>query len=139
MICKYKPCSRPFEPKTPHQLFCQKICKKRHYNEILASKRRKGNPLLVVECETKGCKNTFKQNNHNHRRCAECSKLKKLEYQKMRYKMKKDGTLPKPKEEMPKIDTCQIENIRRSESILCPWERGDIKPEIFGGGMEYFA
>ncbi len=140
MICKYEPCSRPFEPKTPHQLFCQKICKKRYYNEILAKKRRKGNPLVVVECETKSCKNTFKQNNHRHRFCAECSRLKKLEYQRRRYEMKKAGTLPAPheKEKKPGLDTYQLENIRKGESILCPWERGDIKQERWGGGMEYF-
>ncbi len=121
MICKHEPCSSPFEPKTSHQLFCRTLCKKRYHNSL------RNKPLKVVECETKDCKVTFKQGNYLHKRCAECSRLKKLAYQREKYKMKKAGTWPKKKEKAKPV------KIEVGEAILCPWERGDIKPVKYGG------
>ncbi len=129
--CLY--CGKPFDRITTNQKFCPKpaLCKKRFHNKIDAEKRRKGFPLRIIKCETPNCKTKFKQNNHRHRRCAECSRLKKIEYQKKRYRMKKAGVLPEPKKK--EINKQQIN--KSNEAILCPWERGDIKPVLYGGVM----
>ncbi len=118
MICKYEPCSLPFEPKTPHQLFCRTLCKKRYHNSL------KNKPLKVVECETKGYKEKFKQGNHLHKHCSECAIERKRAYQRNRYKQKKAGTWSKKKKKVKVVF---------SKAVICPWERGDIKPVKYGG------
>ncbi len=132
MICPI--CNTEFEPKTKNQIYCSSgvgSCKAIAARQRLEKTKKVETIGSEVPC--KRCGALIVKTGPYKRFCDTCVKKKKSAYAK---EWRARNMPPKPAPVQKKKVVVVAEH---RKEILCPWERGDIKPEIFGGGMEYFA
>ncbi len=122
MICPI--CNKPFELKAVNQIYCSSgpgSCKAKAA-KLRLSGSRKVIPI-GAEFPCSDCNTPIIKTSPNKNLCKECAKQRKYRYTEKWFT--KNGPKSKPKPKPTPVKT--------SNSITCPWERGDIKPVKYGG------
>ncbi len=134
MICPI--CNKPFEHKALNQIYCSSgvgSCRAVAARQRLEESRKSKIEMIGSEVPCKRCGALITKTGPYRRFCETCVKKKKSDYAKeWRIKNMPPKTAPVQKKKVVVV-------AEHRKEILCPWERGDILPVAWGGGMEFFA